>query len=203
MASSEIKDKTDITNARKEIERRMERFKVVEKEAKTKSFSKEGLNRAAADPRERARGEMRDWLAATVEALEGQIEEFEAEAESAATGAGGKKGKKPAPRVVHMEESISRHRQHITRLEQLLRLLDNDAVQGEPQACRLPDWLAANCCPCRCYSGHAMLHPPALAGAAAPAHSSLFPLPSLPPSCPLPARLFAPFPSLAPCSRGC
>ena len=40
MASSEIKDKTDITNARKEIERRMERFKLVEKEAKTKSFSK-------------------------------------------------------------------------------------------------------------------------------------------------------------------
>lgn len=132
MASSEIKDKTDITTARKEIERRMERFKLVEKEAKTKSFSKEGLNRAAADPRERARGEMRDWLAATVEALEGQIEEFEAEAESAAGGTGGgKKGKKPAPRVVHMEESISRHRQHITRLEQLLRLLDNEAVQGE------------------------------------------------------------------------
>lgn len=42
MASSEIKDKTDITNARKEIERRMERFKLVEKEAKTKSFSKAG-----------------------------------------------------------------------------------------------------------------------------------------------------------------
>lgn len=56
-----------------------------------------------------------------------QIEEFEAEAEAAATT---KKGKKPAPRVVHMEESITRHRQHIMRLEQLLRLLDNDAVQG-------------------------------------------------------------------------
>lgn len=60
-----------------------------------------------------------------------QIEEFEAEAEAAATA---KKGKKPAPRVVHMEESITRHRQHIMRLEQLLRLLDNDAVQGEPAA---------------------------------------------------------------------
>ncbi|EFN50411.1 hypothetical protein CHLNCDRAFT_144668, partial [Chlorella variabilis] len=56
------------------------------------------------------------------------IEEFEAEAEAAATA---KKGKKPAPRVVHMEESIARHRQHIMRLEQLLRLLDNDAVQAE------------------------------------------------------------------------
>lgn len=73
MTSSEIKDKTDITNARKEIERRMERFKVVEKEAKTKSFSKEGLNRAAADPKERARMEMRDWLTSTVDTLTTQV----------------------------------------------------------------------------------------------------------------------------------
>jgi hypothetical protein len=56
-----------------------------------------------------------------------QIEEFEAEAEAAATA---KKGKKAPPRVAHMEESIARHRQHIMRLEQILRLLDNDAVQG-------------------------------------------------------------------------
>lgn len=32
--------------------------------------------------------------------------------------------------VVHMEESIARHRQHIVRLEQILRLLDNDAMAG-------------------------------------------------------------------------
>ena len=143
MASSEIKDKTDITTARKEIERRMERFKLVEKEAKTKSFSKvggrgsgagagvcvcavasspaaaaacaqqgmesqpccsrrracrgaaaqrgaarpdsgppagvrsalpqEGLNRAAADPKERARAEMRDWLTNAVDSLNTQV----------------------------------------------------------------------------------------------------------------------------------
>lgn len=73
MTSSDIKDKTDITNARKEIERRMERFKLVEKEAKTKSFSKEGLNRAALDPKERARAEMRDWLSATVDTLNTQV----------------------------------------------------------------------------------------------------------------------------------
>jgi hypothetical protein len=72
MASSEVKDKTDITNARKEIERRMERFKLVEKEAKTKTFSKEGLNRANADPKERARAEMRDWLTSTVDTLNTQ-----------------------------------------------------------------------------------------------------------------------------------
>jgi CCR4-NOT transcriptional regulation complex NOT5 subunit len=128
MTSSEIKDKDAIISARKEIERRMERFKLVEKEAKTKSFSKEGLNRAAADPKERAKADMRDWLTATVDTLNSGIEEFEAEAEAAGTA---KKGKKPPARVTLMEESIGRHRQHIMRLEQLLRLLDNDAVQGE------------------------------------------------------------------------
>ena len=47
IASAEIKDKSDLMEARKEIERRMERFKVCEKEAKTKAFSKEGLGLAA------------------------------------------------------------------------------------------------------------------------------------------------------------
>ena len=31
----------------------------------------------------------------------------------------GKKGSKPPPRIAHLEESCSRHRQHITRLEQV------------------------------------------------------------------------------------
>lgn len=43
------------------------------KQAKTKSFSKEGLNRAALDPKERARAEMRDWLSATVDTLNTQV----------------------------------------------------------------------------------------------------------------------------------
>jgi hypothetical protein len=41
--SSEIKDKKSLLDARKLIEREMERFKVCEKETKTKAFSKEGL----------------------------------------------------------------------------------------------------------------------------------------------------------------
>lgn len=56
-----------------------------------------------------------------------QIEEFDAELEAMA-GQKTKKGGKPPPRQVHLDESIARHRQHITRLEQMLRLLDNDAI---------------------------------------------------------------------------
>ena len=45
----------------------MERFKVCEKETKTKAFSKEGLGQAAKlDPREKKRSDIREWLSTVV-----------------------------------------------------------------------------------------------------------------------------------------
>ena len=74
MSSSDIKDKADLTKGRKDIERQMERFKVCEKEMKTKAFSKEGLGQSAKqDPRERARAEIREWLNSTVDTLNLQV----------------------------------------------------------------------------------------------------------------------------------
>jgi len=131
-ANNDIKDKTALADARSNIERRMEKFKVCEKEAKTKAFSKEGLQAAASrmDPKEKAKQEMRDWLNTTVDHLNTQIEEFEAEVEDLSSTGGKKKGKIP-PRVTHLEESIVRHKQHVARLEQMLRLLDNDEITSE------------------------------------------------------------------------
>jgi CCR4-NOT transcription complex subunit 3 len=41
----------------------MERFKVCEKETKTKAFSKEGLSlQSRKDPREKAKDDARDWV---------------------------------------------------------------------------------------------------------------------------------------------
>jgi Not1 N-terminal domain, CCR4-Not complex component len=72
-ASNDIKDKTELLSARKAIEREMERFKVCEKETKTKAFSKEGLGQALKmDPKEKARTEMREWLNSTVDNLNNQ-----------------------------------------------------------------------------------------------------------------------------------
>jgi CCR4-NOT transcription complex subunit 3 len=132
MSNNEIKDKTTLADGRRDIEKRMERFKVCEKEAKTKAFSKEGLSAAAArqDPKDKAKGEARDWLNATVDSLNEQVEEFEAELEALSGGARAKKGKTP-PRVAHLDDSAARHRAHIARLEQLLRLLDNDEIATE------------------------------------------------------------------------
>lgn len=45
-----------------------------------------------------------------------------------------KKNKLPA-RHGHLEESIVRHKAHITRLEQMLRLLDNEV--GQPKSSRI------------------------------------------------------------------
>ncbi|KAE8774786.1 general negative regulator of transcription subunit 3 [Hordeum vulgare] len=52
-----------LMDARKQIEREMEQFKVCEKETKTKAFSKEGLGQLPKiDPREKAKAETRDRL---------------------------------------------------------------------------------------------------------------------------------------------
>ena len=148
-ASSEIKDKKVLLDARKNIEREMERFKVCEKETKTKAFSKEGLGQQPkTDPRERARNEAREWLNRVVDDLNSQLDTFEAEMEGLSSA---KKGKQKPARLTHLEESVQRHKDHITKLEQarhaclwivtmaplisaflqVLRLLDNEAINPD------------------------------------------------------------------------
>ncbi|XWS58282.1 hypothetical protein CRYUN_Cryun08bG0020400 [Craigia yunnanensis] len=133
--SSEIKDKKvsasyeqALVDARKQIEREMERFKICEKETKTKAFSKEGLGQQPkTDPKEKAKSETRDWLNNVVGELESQIDIFEAELEGLSV----KKGKTRPPRLIHLETSITRHKAHIMKLELILRLLDNDELSPE------------------------------------------------------------------------
>mmetsp|Transcript_10710 Transcript_10710/g.37183 ORF Transcript_10710/g.37183 Transcript_10710/m.37183 type:complete len:738 (-) Transcript_10710:1025-3238(-) len=129
-ASSEVKDKKPLLDARKVIEREMERFKVCEKETKTKAFSKEGLSQAAKlDPKARAKRDARQYLSDTVDELNTQVDNFEAEIEGLQ---GGKKTKgKAPPRLTHLEESVSRHKEHTGRLEQVMRLLENDQLSPE------------------------------------------------------------------------
>ena len=146
ISGNEVKDKTDLLAARRAVERQMERFKVCERESKTKTFSKEGLSLQATkvDPAQARRNDARDWITATVSTLEEECEAFEAEVESLgggsggggggdSKGGGGRRGKAKAipPRVTHLEASAERHRAHVARLEQLLRLLDNEAVEVE------------------------------------------------------------------------
>jgi CCR4-NOT transcription complex subunit 3 len=79
------------------------------------------------DPKEKAKGESRDWLNNMVSELDSQIDSFEAEMEGLQV----KKGKARPPRLTHLEDSIARHKLHIQKLELMLRLLDNDGLSPE------------------------------------------------------------------------
>lgn len=111
----------------------MEKFKACEKEMKTKAFSKEGLTQAAKlDPKEQEKEEIMAWLQTKVEELQMQIEQAEAEIESL-QGSGKKRGKSSstAGRAEELEHLNDRRKWHISRLEIVLRLLNNGSLFTE------------------------------------------------------------------------
>ncbi|KAH0542055.1 hypothetical protein FGG08_003520 [Glutinoglossum americanum] len=132
-ASNEIKDKKPLLEQRKLIETQMEKFKAVEKEMKTKAYSKEGLSAAAKlDPKEKEKLEACQFLNSMVEELERQIETLEAEAE--ALQANLKKGKRDtskADRVAEIERLTERHKWHQGKLELMLRSLENGGLETD------------------------------------------------------------------------
>ena len=124
IASSDIKDKRALMDARKLIETKMEQFKVCEKETKTKTYSKEGLAREAKlDPEEAKKQEKREWCQDCIDKLTTQMEAVEAEIEKLMS------KKKPNKAELEVQEGhLKRHKWHIGKLEQIVRLIDNDVV---------------------------------------------------------------------------
>lgn len=112
------------------LTQQMERFKACEKEMKTKAFSKEGLIAAAKlDPSEKAKVEMQQWLTSMVDELSRQIEGAEAEIEqSLATAKKSKKGSSKEDVVGQMEHLNERRGWHISRIEILMRMLENGTL---------------------------------------------------------------------------
>lgn len=112
----------------------MEKFKAVEKEMKTKAYSKEGLSLATKiDPKDRERLDMVEFLQHMNEELEQQVEKIEADVEI--MHAGMKKGKKSdnskAERIAELEEIAERHKWHQGKLDLLQRALENSNVDTE------------------------------------------------------------------------
>jgi len=133
LASGEIKDKSSLMENRKLIETQMERFKIVERETKTKAYSKEGLtNSARMDPAEKEKAEVMNWLNQCIDSLNIQVDQFEAEIESLQ--GGGKKKKSKSDDAARQDECqmwVEKHRDHIQKLETLLRMLDNGQVETQ------------------------------------------------------------------------
>lgn len=111
----------------------MEKFKAVEKEMKTKAFSKEGLSAAAKlDPKEKEKLEACQFLSNMVEELERQVETLEAEEETLqATVRKGKKDTGKSDRLSEIGRLTERHKWHQGKLELLLRSLENGNVETE------------------------------------------------------------------------
>eukprot|EP01114_Cavostelium_apophysatum_P010430 TRINITY_DN2411_c0_g1_i1.p1 TRINITY_DN2411_c0_g1~~TRINITY_DN2411_c0_g1_i1.p1 ORF type:complete len:716 (-),score=167.89 TRINITY_DN2411_c0_g1_i1:76-2223(-) len=121
IASSEVKQKTQLQDARKTIESKMEQFKTCEKDSKTKAFSKEGLSMAATD--DDGKGEVRAWIGKCLKELQNQIDTFEAEIETVPI-----KKRATTARVDELNVKIGRHKFHLEKLEKVLRNLENDSI---------------------------------------------------------------------------
>uniref|UniRef100_A0A452U3F2 CCR4-NOT transcription complex subunit 3 n=1 Tax=Ursus maritimus TaxID=29073 RepID=A0A452U3F2_URSMA len=130
VASNEIKDKRQLVDNRKLIETQMERFKVVERETKTKAYSKEGLGLAQkVDPAQKEKEEVGQWLTNTIDTLNMQVDQFESEVESLSVQTRKKKGDKDKQdRIEGLKRHIEKHRYHVRMLETILRMLDNDSI---------------------------------------------------------------------------
>jgi CCR4-NOT transcription complex subunit 3 len=165
LTSNDVKDKTQLMDNRKLIEsvgtkehlqgrfshlmlnhiflvlQQMERFKALEKEMKTKAFSKEGLIAATRlDPQEKAKLEARQTIEEFVDSLSRQIEQAEAEIEilqASSTGGRGKKSGKSSSagnsegRIAELERLNERRSWHISKLEAVMRLLENGKLSVE------------------------------------------------------------------------
>lgn len=115
---------------------RMESFKALEKEIKTKAFSKEGLIAATRlDPAEQAKAEARNTLELYVDSLNRQIEQTEAEIEliqAATSGSSKKKSKSGAGSSGEKEKELERQNErsswHVGKLEAVMRMLENGKV---------------------------------------------------------------------------
>lgn len=99
---------------------------------KTKAFSKEGLIQASKlDPKAQEKLETTEWLKSKVEELLLQVEQAEAEIETLQGVQKKKKSGQANSRLEDLEHLNERRKWHISRLELVLRLLDNGSLPAD------------------------------------------------------------------------
>lgn len=127
LSSNEIKDKNQLTEARKLIEGKMEQFKICERDTKTKAYSKEGLARnAQIDPKEALREEKRSWLNECLERLHDLNNTVEADKEKLT--AGKAKASKNKDALEKLENKHQKQKWHIAKIELIIKLIDNEEL---------------------------------------------------------------------------
>jgi CCR4-NOT transcription complex subunit 3 len=129
ISGSEVKDKDSLLEYRRLIETKMEAFKVVEKETKTKTFSKEGLARQEKlDPEEQKRNDTIKWISDIIDQLQTLIDEQDLEIERLSAGRGKKTNKN---QIEECNQHLTSHRFHMSKLEGIMRLVRNERISAE------------------------------------------------------------------------
>ena len=140
IAHHDIKNKKPLLDIRKVIEGKMEQFKVLEKETKTKAYSKEGLSQAVRGARgsggedEERREVCKAWIDEFSALLHGQMEEMEGRLEQVKADRGGKKAKSkvgPGESLEELLRSIDRHQFHLSQLADVKEKLDDESLAPE------------------------------------------------------------------------
>ncbi|KAI6176878.1 hypothetical protein M3Y97_00846500 [Aphelenchoides bicaudatus] len=137
--SSEIKDKEKLNQYRKLIEHKMETFKDIERENKTKPHSKQGLaNEERLDPKEKQKAEALEWLNTQIRKIQDEIDRTESKIESCSSAETGKKrgkGKDDKKQEKEKAEELKRHldrvKFHLQNLEVAMRLIMNEKLDVE------------------------------------------------------------------------
>jgi CCR4-NOT transcription complex subunit 3 len=111
----------------------MEQFKAVEKEMKTKAYSKEGLSQnAKQDPEEKRREELCDFLATQLDEIEQFIEAMDAEQDTLQAAVKKKKNdSSKSGRLAEIDVVLERFKWHEGKIQLLLRSLQNGNVDNE------------------------------------------------------------------------
>uniref|UniRef100_A0A0K0FZL2 CCR4-NOT transcription complex subunit 3 (inferred by orthology to a human protein) n=1 Tax=Strongyloides venezuelensis TaxID=75913 RepID=A0A0K0FZL2_STRVS len=151
---SEIKDKDNLLRYRRLVELKMEEFKDIERENKTKPHSKQGLSaEEKVDPREKEKHDVMDWLSTQIRSLQDHIDLTESKIELLANVDNGKrrKGKDDSKKGAKEKQAkVEEHRKHLERLkyhqsnlEVCMRLVNNEELAPNVIKERLQDDIEA------------------------------------------------------------
>uniref|UniRef100_A0A5S6QH15 CCR4-NOT transcription complex subunit 3 n=1 Tax=Trichuris muris TaxID=70415 RepID=A0A5S6QH15_TRIMR len=140
--SNDVKDKTQLCDFRRLIEQKMEQFKIVERETKTKAYSKQGLgSEQKVDPKEKEKEEVIGWLQESIDKLNQRIDLYEGEQEQIYATFGRKKKpeKEKQERLESLTKLMGQHKFHVQKLELILRLLNNSSIEVAKVKCLKDD----------------------------------------------------------------
>jgi len=128
--NNEIRDKEPLLEGRRSVESRMERFKELEREMKTKAYSREGLQKSGRlSKEEQEQEDCKEWVQEKIDVIKDQQEAIEADIEGLSGNT--KKKAKNADKLAILEERLRMHKWHIEQLELIIRAVDNDVVEVE------------------------------------------------------------------------